>query len=353
MNMSATVTPRPRQQYLDVLKGIAIFLVVMGHVVAFQIRGLDHSLLFKIIGTVHMPLFFFVSGWLAYKATGVEVYTPKALWKRFKRLIVPMVAVSTLWVLYFPKSGLASPLPAGFDGLWCDTWKNGYWFTPVLFVIFLIFGLVQPLLQRCRSVLATLGCVVIVSAVVYGIYMLIPARLSGILSAELIAHYLPMVLLGWTARRWADSFKAFWLSSKGVTIALILLVPSFYMITWTWEFPWLTPAYAFILSVVARFCIAVVGFACVMLWTESAPDCKAVKVWSLLGRKSLSIYLLHYFFLFPLGMLQPYFISLNSALVPMAAFAVVSAAVIIAVVLLVDYILSFSKPLSLIFTGNE
>ncbi len=348
-----TATPRPRQTYLDVLKGIAIFLVVMGHVIAFQIRGLDHSLLFKIIGTVHMPLFFFISGWLSFKAAGISIFTGKALWKRFKRLIVPMVVVSSLWVLYFPKSGLESPLAPGFDGLWTDMWKNGYWFTPVLFCIFLCFGVVQPLLLRCRRLWEELVAIAAISALLFVCDAFLPAHLRAILSSELTVQYLPMFMLGWLARRHADGFKAFWLSSPGYTLAAVVLVPAFYIITWTWEFPWLTSWMAFVAAIATRFCIAVIGFGCIMPWTERAPECRAVRLWSLLGRKSLSIYLLHYFFLFPLMALRPAFLAMNSALVPMLAFAVVDAAVIIAVVLLLDYLLSFSRPLSLLLTGND
>lgn len=348
-----SVTPHSRQSYLDVLKGIAIFLVVMGHVIAFQIRGLDHSLLFKIIGTVHMPLFFFISGWLSFKAAGIEVFSGKALFKRFRRLIIPMVVLSSLWVLYYPKTGLESPLAPGFAGLWCDMWKNGYWFTPVLFCIFLCFGVVQPLMMRCRSVFAELCAGAVITAVLYAGDLFLAPHLRGILSTELIVQYLPMFLLGWIARRHSDGFKAFWLKSKGFTLALICGVPAFYFITWTWEFPWLAPWMIFILNIITRFCIAVAGFGCVVPWSERTPETPAVKLWSLLGRKSLAIYLLHYFFLFPLMGLRPYFLAMNSALVPMALFAALNAAVIIAIVLLVDYILSFSRPLSLIFTGNE
>lgn len=49
--------------YFDVLKGIAIFLVVMGHVIVFCVRGIDATPHFKFIGSIHMPLFFFISGY--------------------------------------------------------------------------------------------------------------------------------------------------------------------------------------------------------------------------------------------------------------------------------------------------
>lgn len=41
----------------DVLKGIAIYLVVMGHVLTMCIRDIDSAVLFKLVGEIHMPIF--------------------------------------------------------------------------------------------------------------------------------------------------------------------------------------------------------------------------------------------------------------------------------------------------------
>ena len=59
---------KQRIEYFDLLKGIAIFMVVMGHALTMCVRLLDSSFLFKLIGQVHMPVFFFISGYLTYKA---------------------------------------------------------------------------------------------------------------------------------------------------------------------------------------------------------------------------------------------------------------------------------------------
>ena len=39
-------------------------------------------------------------------------------------LIIPFFVVGTLWIFYFPHSGLQSPLKPGFNGLYFDIWKN-------------------------------------------------------------------------------------------------------------------------------------------------------------------------------------------------------------------------------------
>ena len=60
-------TAKPRLRYFDMLKGVAIFLVVMGHVITMCVREIDRATLFKLIEHIHMPLFFFVSGWFTFR----------------------------------------------------------------------------------------------------------------------------------------------------------------------------------------------------------------------------------------------------------------------------------------------
>ena len=94
---------KQRIEYFDLLKGIAIFLVVMGHALTMCIRGIDAAFLFKLIGQVHMPIFFFISGFLTYKDT----FAPPALMKRFLQLIIPffVVKVFNFIQLKLPFSG--------------------------------------------------------------------------------------------------------------------------------------------------------------------------------------------------------------------------------------------------------
>lgn len=73
---------------MDLLKGIAIFMVVMGHVLTMCIRDIDAATLFKIIGEVHMPIFFFISGWFTYKATADGRIRRPDLRRRAMQLLV-------------------------------------------------------------------------------------------------------------------------------------------------------------------------------------------------------------------------------------------------------------------------
>lgn len=52
---------RQRINYIDRMKGMAIFLVVMGHVYFFAFEQ-SGSVWFDVISSFHMPLFMFLSG---------------------------------------------------------------------------------------------------------------------------------------------------------------------------------------------------------------------------------------------------------------------------------------------------
>lgn len=58
-----------RLDYIDVLKGFAIFLMVMGHALSWSystdvVRTPDNAFVRNLIYAFHMPLFFFLSGYV-------------------------------------------------------------------------------------------------------------------------------------------------------------------------------------------------------------------------------------------------------------------------------------------------
>lgn len=81
-----------RIKWVDNAKGIAIILVVMGHV-------FTTPLLHGLIYSVHLPLFFFLSGLFVSKsfAAGFKYF----VYRRFKTIIVPYIAFSMINILYF------------------------------------------------------------------------------------------------------------------------------------------------------------------------------------------------------------------------------------------------------------
>lgn len=132
---------------IDALKGIAIFLVVLGHSIILYPVDLHQNgiceFIFRWLSSVHMPLFFVISGFCFSYQGGYRKY----IWKKVKRLLVPYLVFNALDVVprYLFPSLVNRPRGIGesvqkiiFDG-------GEYWFLYVLFIIFLIYPLIDKL----------------------------------------------------------------------------------------------------------------------------------------------------------------------------------------------------------------
>lgn len=80
---------KDRDLSLDFMKGFAIFLVVLGHVLQYT-SGVEHHPFRDFIYSIHMPLFFFVSGFLASKKLGTKQNILFYVNKK-SRLILPLL----------------------------------------------------------------------------------------------------------------------------------------------------------------------------------------------------------------------------------------------------------------------
>lgn len=82
--------------YLDNLRGIAIVLVVIGHVLQNTLTvEYNHSFLFQFIYSFHMPLFMFISG-AVYRGE----FSYEWILKRLRILFLPFVVWSFIYYLY-------------------------------------------------------------------------------------------------------------------------------------------------------------------------------------------------------------------------------------------------------------
>lgn len=60
-----------RLEYIDFCRGIAILLVVIGHLIQFN-GIVTSNPVFEFIYSFHMPLFFAISGYITQKVTHIE-----------------------------------------------------------------------------------------------------------------------------------------------------------------------------------------------------------------------------------------------------------------------------------------
>lgn len=358
------MTPKPRLHHFDVLKGMAIFMVVMGHVLTMCVRQIDNALLFKIVGAVHMPLFFFVSGYFTYKAASDgRGWAMPNIGTRFRQLIVPFLVVSTIWIYLFPHTGLRSPFDSSWHGLYFSAGKNGYWFTLCLFQIILVYSVVSPLLRRLDSALAETAVIAAVTGVMWFVaYRTLSPQMIELIGAYPLATFFPIFMIGAMARRYPSAFERLVTDTKVYTAAMIAGGFLLYIEMYHWEFVFMTVGCSQLcVRVGLHVCLAIVAIHLIRPWTDkafSAADSgraipAAALMWQYLGKESLAIYLLHYFFLFPLTPLQSVMRGMGLDIVPTLVVAATVAAMVIAVTLSVSYALRRSPLLGLLFTGKS
>lgn len=140
-----------RNVTIDVLKGITIILVVLGHVIQtiYSPDSYDENWIFKIIYSFHMPLFIFISGYLAgfKKELTVKWIGSKAL-----RLALPFL----VWIPidYLLDGGRTfEGLVTTFQRLYKDPSDGGLWFLWVLFLCCIILFIMENINSRVLKVI--------------------------------------------------------------------------------------------------------------------------------------------------------------------------------------------------------
>ncbi|SRR6266404_1032601 len=168
---------------LDMLKGFAILLVVLGHATqTYASNGnFDNNLLFRIIYSFHMPLFMFLSGAVAaYSSRPMNFDFIK---RKFYQLVVPFIA----WYL------LGYYLFSTYHHIHFSTYIHrvivspdyGLWFLWVLFLNFCALALIKYLSSWLK-----LWSYLIVWLAIY----MIPTGKYGI---GLVKWHLPFFIIGY------------------------------------------------------------------------------------------------------------------------------------------------------------
>ena len=149
---------KKRNPLLDVLKGVAITLVIWGHVMQLMcadLKPLDNYL-WKAIYMFHMPLFFFISGYLSVNAVHRKLkdlcrgrartlLLPLCLWSAvlyIEKLLLGVLHVDTSGTLTITKS-----IGGGFI--------YGYWFIWVLLYSTLLTNIMLKISRRTYILIFT------------------------------------------------------------------------------------------------------------------------------------------------------------------------------------------------------
>ena len=335
----------------DILKGIAIFLVVMGHVFSLCIGDCDDNMTFRVIGAIHMPVFFFISGYFTYKLTEQGDFSTPNLKKRFYQLIVPFLVVSAIWSVYSPHCKLVGTHASSWPMLMTYYFKDGYWFTLALFEIILVYAMVGRLLAAVKNIWAQISILIAMYAVMVIAVPAISDEKAGYdpTGIGLLAQFFPVFMMGVFARKYIDGFKRLTRSYAVLLILVLAGIGKLLAKRYEAEMPWLF----FIAQPLFHTLIILVAFCLVYRSdTERFATTRIGRWFTLLGNESLGIYLLHYFFLFPLTPLQEPMRALGLTFLPTPVVAAFFAFFIVLAALGANWAISKNKILAFLLIGK-
>ena len=259
-----------RNYALDIMKAFAIYLVLMDHLISCA-DGIDNAFR-AFIYSCHMPLFFFVSGVLAYKKLD-KFKDIDAFFIKKCRLIIPVVVF-----------GLGNVIILHQDiGEFLIWHKFGLWFLWTLFIFFSIYCVSQLALVRNKN------------KVIEVIGLLLPALICvylrgykdtawGVINCMQLYNYV-FFLAGVLVKRY-DSKS--YVQKNGVQFIILIV----YIIGLASGKPYL--------NIPMKLCAVLFAYAvCLKLTTNWHTD--IMKPWqvflSKVGQSSLYIYILHYYFI--------------------------------------------------------
>lgn len=180
---------RVRNQEVDILRGIAAVLMILGHsfiVYPVNIASVPWcTAIGHFIYTFHMELFFILAGYV-YHCIGYKSY----IRKKIDRIALPYFVFGIAAMLLRAYGGAAingtEPIGEGIIKLFFR--GGGYWFLYVSFLIFAVYPLLDRVLSKSMAIeIAFCGLILIVDQYV---------KVTDFLTLDTVTHYLSYFVIG-------------------------------------------------------------------------------------------------------------------------------------------------------------
>lgn len=326
-----------RVEYIDLIKGIAIYLVVIGHVIerVYDINYLNSPLV-NVLYCFHMPLFMFVSGFLAGKAN----LTFKMVIKKAFVLLLPFTFVGGLYIYVYNINVLHFIF---------SNHKGGYWYLIVLFESYVLYYVVCAF-RKTFSYNYKIEFAVLISPYILLVFLMTVLNCIWIdlmSLKELIRLYIFFVL-GVITYNSEAMMKLLMFNSNLYTICALVIICLFPFNSYSIS----SVSTHFFVVMLFRTCIGI-AFVFLIFYLINHMKifemCKKIILY--MGSKSLSIYLFHFFFLSDLVVILPSIVDNKNILIDLIYSSLLGIP-IIGACLFVEVLISKSVLLSKLFLGR-
>lgn len=273
-----------RIEYIDALRGFCMILVVYAHLALnSSVSDLFGNNIFL---TFRMPLFFFLSGFLCFSR--FTPYMLNKLKKRFLGQLLPTMIVGVLFVSLMAKGNFE-------DALFHKS-KASYWFTFVALEIYFIYAFITFIIDKLSTSLLFKAFIYVTLAVLslplsywIGKSGFNNSDISGLFSIVSVISYTPFFLFGVIAKMYKDKFINL-IENKWIISIVIVSFCALHIIGNVYN-----------LNIKLIF-YGIIGVTLIFLIFHNFRDyfsCNTTlgKALSYIGKRTLPIYLTHYFFL--------------------------------------------------------
>ncbi len=283
-----------RIAYIDCLRGFTMLLVIWNHVADMSFGlGLSDSFWTQLFISFRMPMFFFISGFIAYKAA--NYFSLNNTWKLLKKKaqvqLIPTVFFWTIGVLII-KGKSIQQIPDTFM-----EWFPGYWwFTEGLFIMFILYyssTILEHYIHRSISFLILFVEVIVLMAT---LNMFRENFWAARLVLPGISKYFMFFVFGLFMSKYREKFFLA-ISNNVVMTTCIIIVFCITYFSYGGQFHFSHNEMALI-RIAVGFPFICIVFALFRnsskYWISNSSISKTLRF---IGRRTLDLYVLHFFFL--------------------------------------------------------
>lgn len=295
--MQHTTLPNRRIEYLDALRGFTMILVVVTHVAKYlDIETLEPGNFHYYLKQFRMPLFFFISGFVFYKERFVWNIENT---KRFlsKKVTVQIISPFIFFACYLHYMDFP------FWEYVVNDFKAGYWFTFTLFEYFLLYIAIRKISdiigikeERALAIMLFTGLFLFLFPKQWLYSESRPQFVLdtvGFFSVSCLMYFIFFVLGAWTKKNFAKVEKLLDGSYLVLTAVAIYFTANIFM-----DLPSQNLYIQKIMNLLLSVCGVVMIFGLFRkhqsFFAANNPTSSLLRF---IGRRTLNIYLLHFFFI--------------------------------------------------------
>lgn len=291
-------TSTNRMQWVDAMRGFSMIVVVLGHVLLYMDIGGYDSFISSLFLSFRMPLFFFVSGFFSYRSNG--------WWSKFKvadilkRKVQAQIICTIVFFSIYQITILKTPVnfSHGF---------GGYWFTIVLFQMYLLYLIINYISYLVKINIFYPALIILsLCGILFAGFYNGESEINIILNWHPLGKYFQYFSFGLICAKFKNAFLELLKNKYIITISIIGWIVS--LILWYNEdyknsFPFLyTLTHDIIIRYFALLTVTIL-FYNLDQWISNSKNGHKLQY---IGRRTLDIYMIHYFFLPDLQFLGPW-----------------------------------------------